>query len=214
MNEASREGNPAFHRRSRGTAQWKAHIICVEPRYHSTEPTDGGASANARVAHANTEKVPARNGKRSQRRPAHASSTKRPCASTTTTTAGTVSSTTASVGRRAPAAQTQPERVCDQRRTTQRHAKPSRGEPHPTFVRPANRGKYAETNYFPPRDYTPHPARLREFPRGAWFVVRLGNDFSILGVAVLRARPCAQFILHCRRVVRDAARFCFSSERA
>lgn len=29
MGEASREGNPAFHRRSRGTPQWKAHIICV-----------------------------------------------------------------------------------------------------------------------------------------------------------------------------------------
>ncbi len=33
-----------------------------QPSYHSTEATDTGARANARVAHANAEKVPAQNG--------------------------------------------------------------------------------------------------------------------------------------------------------
>ena len=38
-----------------------------QSRYHSTEATDSGACANARVAHANAENVPAQNRKRSRR---------------------------------------------------------------------------------------------------------------------------------------------------
>ena len=62
MNEASREGNPAFHRRCRGTPQWKAHIICVPITLPQHRSDHRGACANARVAHANNEKVPAQNG--------------------------------------------------------------------------------------------------------------------------------------------------------
>jgi hypothetical protein len=63
MNEATRGGNPAFHRRRfRGTPQWKAHIICVPITLAQRRSDRHGTERERSRAHANAEKVPARTG--------------------------------------------------------------------------------------------------------------------------------------------------------
>ena len=61
------------------------HHLCTSHITTAPNPADSAACTNARVAHANAENAPVQSRKRSRRRPTHANSTKRPCASTTTT---------------------------------------------------------------------------------------------------------------------------------
>ena len=73
MNEASREGNPAFHRRSHGTPQWKAHIVCVPitlPQHRSDR--QGSLRERSRRSRQQRE-GPSAERERSQRRPTRSS---------------------------------------------------------------------------------------------------------------------------------------------